>query len=92
MVRMPLPANTSSNADVNLLSRSRIKNLNRPGAVRTGGPGLVCRAGTSCVTRALVRSVPCHARDAPGLAPQAGREEVRHKRAAQARPPSGHPE
>jgi hypothetical protein len=32
-----------------------------------------------------------HARNTPGLAPQAGREKVRHKRAAQARPPSGHP-
>jgi len=34
---------------------------------------------------------PCHARDAPGLAPQAGHEEIRHERAAQARPSSGHP-
>ena len=30
MIRMPLPANTSSNAAVNLLSRSRIRNLNGP--------------------------------------------------------------
>ncbi|HEY6313324.1 MAG TPA: BREX system ATP-binding domain-containing protein [Streptosporangiaceae bacterium] len=30
IVRMPLPANTPSNAAVNLLSRSRIRNLKRP--------------------------------------------------------------
>ena len=30
MIRMPLPTNTSSNAAVNLLSRSRIRNLNWP--------------------------------------------------------------
>jgi hypothetical protein len=30
MIRIPLPANTSSNTEVNLLSRSRIKNLNWP--------------------------------------------------------------
>src|SRR6202034_1517562 len=29
MIRAPLPANTSSNSAVNLLSRSRIRNLNR---------------------------------------------------------------
>src|SRR5207245_8100339 len=30
MIRTPLPANTSSNPEVNLLSRSRIRNLNWP--------------------------------------------------------------
>ena len=30
MIRMPLPAKTSSNIGVNLLSRSRIRNLKRP--------------------------------------------------------------
>jgi putative transposase len=34
---------------------------------------------------------PCDARGAAGLAPQAGREQVRHERAAQARPPAGGP-
>jgi hypothetical protein len=29
-----------------------------------------------------------YARDTPGLAPQTGREQVRHERAAQARPPA----
>src|ERR1017187_6261184 len=59
-----------------------------PGAVRAGGPGLVRRAGTDRVTPALARGVPRHACDAPGLAPQAGQKEVRHERAAQARPSS----
>jgi hypothetical protein len=40
----------------------------------------------------LGRSVPCHARDAPGLASQPGCGKVRHERAAQARPSSGHPD
>jgi len=61
------------------------------GAVRDGGPGLVRCAGADCVAPALGGGVPRHARDAPGLAPQAGGEKVRHERAAQARPPSGHP-
>ena len=43
------------------------------------------------VSRGAGRSCSRHARDAPGLAPQAGGEKVRHERAAQARPPSGHP-
>ena len=54
------------------------------------GPGLVRRARTNCATPALGRGIPCHARDVAGLAPQAGGEEVRHERAAQARPSSGH--
>ena len=33
MIRVPLPANTSSNAVVNLLSRSRIRNLKPAGAL-----------------------------------------------------------
>src|SRR5215472_4779802 len=63
----------------------------RPGAVRTGGPGLVRRAGTDSVTPALGRDISRHARDAHGLAPQAGGEEVRHERTTQAWPSSGHP-
>jgi hypothetical protein len=48
MIRMPLPADTSSNAHVNLLSRSRIRNLNCPACLPRsheqvagllGGPG-----------------------------------------------------
>src|SRR5215470_14627749 len=63
----------------------------RPGAVRTDGPGLVRRAGTDSVTPALGRDISRHARDAHGLAPQAGGEEVRHERTAQAWLSSGHP-
>jgi hypothetical protein len=32
MIRMPLPANTSSNAAVNLVSRSRVRNFEAAGA------------------------------------------------------------
>src|ERR1035441_10449488 len=45
--------------------------------------------GTDRSTPALVRGIPGHARDAAGLAPQAGHEEIRHERAAQpGRPPA----
>ena len=37
---------------------------------------------------ALERSIPSYASDAPGLAPQAGGEDVRHRPQAQARPPN----
>jgi len=40
---------------------------------------------------ALNRHLPRDARDAAGLAPQAGSEKVRHERAAQARPPADGP-
>ena len=42
--------------------------------------------------QALGRGLPRDASDAAGLAPQAGREEVRHEQAAQARPPADGPE
>jgi hypothetical protein len=41
--------------------------------------------------QALDRGLPRHARDAAGLAPQAGREKVRDKQPAQARPPASIP-
>src|SRR6266568_5057724 len=62
-----------------------------PGAVRAGRPGVVHRAGTAPTAQALDRHLPCDARDAAGLAPQASREEVRHEQAAQARPPADGP-
>ncbi|HEY5985827.1 MAG TPA: hypothetical protein VIV12_05495 [Streptosporangiaceae bacterium] len=58
----------------------------RPGAVRSGRPGLVHRAGAFHPARALGRGLSRDARDAPGLAPQACGEEVRHEQAARARP------
>jgi hypothetical protein len=42
--------------------------------------------GTAPTAQALDRHRPCDARNAPHLAPQASREEVRHAQAAQARP------
>jgi hypothetical protein len=43
-------------------------------------------AALARLTPALGRGVPRLARDAHGLAPQSGRQEVRHQHAAQARP------
>jgi hypothetical protein len=40
---------------------------------------LVRRAGTAAPASALDRNLPCHARDAAGLASQAGRGQVRHE-------------
>ena len=40
----------------------------------------------------LDRNLPRDASDATGLAPPAGREQVRHEQAAQARPPADSPE
>src|ERR1035438_7220122 len=55
----------------------------RRGAVRAGRPGVVRRAGTAPPPQALDRRLPRDARDAAGLAPQTGGEEVRHEQAAQ---------
>ena len=51
-----------------LVLRHEYAVVRRPGAVRAGGPGLVRRAGTHCVTPALGRGAPSHPRHAPGLA------------------------
>jgi hypothetical protein len=59
-----------------------------PGTVRAGRPGLARRAGTAHTPQALDRDLLRDARDAPGLAPQTGREQVRRGRPAQARPPA----
>src|SRR5208282_436182 len=48
----------------------------QPGTLRAGRPGLARRAGPAHTAQALDRSLPGDARDAPRLAPQAGREEV----------------
>jgi putative transposase len=61
------------------------------GAVRAGRPDVVRRAGTAPPPQALDRHLSRDARDAAGRAPQTGREEVRHKQAAQARPPADRP-
>ena len=50
ITRVPLPAKTSSNAAVNLLSRSRMRNLNRP----------------ACPSRSIRRLRACWAVQAPG--------------------------
>ena len=57
----------------------------RPGAIRAGRPGVVRRAGAAPSPQALDRNLSRGARDAAGLAPQAGRDYVRHEQAAQAR-------
>src|ERR1019366_2324511 len=64
----------------------------RPDTVRAGRPGVVRRASTAPPPQPLDRNLPRDARDAPGLAPQAGREPVRHEQAAQPRPPADDPE
>lgn len=53
--------------------------------------GLVLRASTDSDPPTLGGGIPGHARDAAGMAPQAGDDEVRHERAAQARPSSDYP-
>jgi hypothetical protein len=60
----------------------------RPGTVRAGRPGVARRAGTAAAAQALDRDLPRDARDAPGLAPQTGRRQVRHEQAAHGRPPT----
>ena len=45
-------------------------------------------AGTAHTPRALGRHLPDYASDAAGLAPQAGRGQIRHEQAAHARPPA----
>jgi hypothetical protein len=40
---------------------------------------VVRRAGTAHTPQALDRNLPRHASDTPGLAPQAGRQQVRHE-------------
>src|ERR1019366_6840724 len=64
----------------------------RPGPVRAGRPGVARRAGTAYTAQALDRRLPRDASDAPGLAPQTGRQQVRHEQAAQARPAADGPE
>src|ERR1039458_6755946 len=51
----------------------------RPGAVRAGRPGVVRRAGPASTAKALARHLPRDARDAAGVAPQTGREEIRRE-------------
>ncbi len=63
----------------------------RPGTVRAGRQGMARRGGAAYTAQALDRDLPRDVRDAPGLAPQTGRRQVRHERAAQAWPPAGGP-
>src|SRR5450755_1538218 len=51
-------------------------------------PGLVRRAGPVRPAAAMGRGLPGDARDAAGLAPQAGRAEVRHEHAPAAPSPA----
>jgi hypothetical protein len=67
-------------------TRTRFCSATRPDPVRASRPGVVRRAGTAHPPRALDRNLPDYARDAAGLAPQAGGAKVRHERAAEARP------
>src|SRR5450631_2001317 len=57
----------------------------RPGPVRAHRPGLVRFAGPVHPAAAVGRGLPGDTRDTAGLAPQAGRTEVRHQHTAQAR-------
>src|ERR1022692_4382265 len=61
--------------------------LRHENAARPGRLGVVHSAGTAPTAQALDRDLPRDASDAPGLAPQTGRQQVRHEQAAQARPP-----
>jgi hypothetical protein len=63
----------------------------RPGPVPVGRPGVLRRAGTAHALQALGQNLPNYASDVAGLAPQAGREQVRHEQMAHARPPAGSP-
>ena len=58
----------------------------RPGPVRRRRPGLVRCAGPVDPAAAVGRGLPGDTRDTAGLAPQAGRAEVRHEHPAPARP------
>ena len=55
-------------------------------------PGVVRRVGPASSPQALDRYLPRDASNAPGLAPQAGREEVRHQQPTQAWPSANSPE
>jgi hypothetical protein len=89
LVVVLLRGNRAIAAEVLVLRHENAVLRRQAGRVRPGGPGLVRRADTDSVTPALGRGISRHARDAHGLAPQAGSEEVRHERTAQAflRPP-----
>jgi hypothetical protein len=63
----------------------------RPGPVPAGRPGVLHRAGTAHTPQALGQNLPNYASDVAGLAPQTGREQVRHEQMAHARPPAGSP-
>src|ERR1022692_1167140 len=63
----------------------------RPDTVSAGRPGVVRRAGTAPPSQALDRHLPRDTSDAAGLAPQTGRQQIRHEQAAQARPPADGP-
>ena len=52
---------------------------------------MVRRAGTAHPPQALDRHLPRHASDAPDLAPETGREQVRHEQQAQAWAPADGP-
>jgi putative transposase len=56
------------------------------GALRPSRPGVVRRAGPAHTPQPLDRGLPRDASDAAGLAPPAGRGQVRHEHPAQARP------
>jgi len=66
---------------------------------RPGCPGVPRRPGEGCraaraparASQALDRHLPRDASNAPGLASQTGRQQIRHEQAAQARPPAGGP-
>jgi hypothetical protein len=65
-------------AGYDLVLRHENAVLRRPGALRAGRPGVVRRAGMAPTAQGLGRDLPRDASDAAGLAPQAGREQVRH--------------
>src|ERR1019366_4988896 len=56
-----------------------------------GRPAVARRAGTAHTPQALGLDLPDYASDAAGLAPQAGRGQIRHQQAAHARPPADRP-
>jgi hypothetical protein len=78
MTRVPFPAKTPSNAVVNLLSRSRIRNLNRPGPLAEVHQEIACLLGGPGPSR-----MSRNARDVHG--PGLDLHHERHTRAGAAR-------
>jgi putative transposase len=68
-----------------------LRSHGRVGYQPASRPGVLRRAGTAHTPQRWAKNLPNYASDVAGLAPQTGREQVRHEQMAHARPAAGSP-